>query len=144
MNIAIIGCGFVADYYAVTLAGYPHLSIVGVADRDSARTAAFSTRYGTPVYSSLDALLEDDRVDLVVNLTNPRSHFEVSKACLEAGKHVYSEKPLAMDLSDASALVDLARDRGLSIASAPCSLLGETAQTMWLSLIHISEPTRPY
>jgi predicted dehydrogenase len=76
-------------------------------------------------------MLEDGRVELVLNLTNPRSHYEVSKAALLAGKHVYSEKPLGMHFEEAAELVELAESRGLSIASAPCSLLGETAQTLW-------------
>jgi predicted dehydrogenase len=87
-----------------------------------------------PAYDTLGDLLSDDSVDLVVNLTNPESHFEVSSACLGAGKHVYSEKPLAMDFLQAKELCFEARQRGLKVASAPCGLLGETAQTMWKAL----------
>jgi predicted dehydrogenase len=78
-----------------------------------------------------DALLEDSDVELVLNLTNPRDHFNTTKACLEAGKHVYSEKPLAMDSKAAIELTQLAKAKGLRVASAPCSLLSETAQTLW-------------
>ena len=134
MNIAIVGCGFVADYYAVTLAAYPRLTVRGVADRNPLRAKAFSTHHHLPMYVTLEDLLADETVEIVVNLTDPRSHFEVSKACLEAGKHVYSEKPLAMDIPDGSALVELARELGLSLSCAPCSLLGETAQTIWRAL----------
>jgi predicted dehydrogenase len=67
-------------------------------------------------------------------LTNPRSHFAISKACLEAGKHVYSEKPLAMSFSEAQELVQLAGRNKLVIASAPSRILAETAQTMWRAL----------
>ena len=73
----------------------------------------------------------DQRVQIVLNLTNPRSHYAVSKVCLQAGKHVYSEKPLAMDFAEARELTELAESRGLQISAAPCSLLGECAQTMW-------------
>ena len=69
-----------------------------------------------------------------MNLTNPRSHYEVTKRCLEAGKHVYSEKPLAMNATSASELVDLAKRKNVHLASAPCSVLGETAQTVWKAL----------
>lgn len=134
MRIAIVGCGFVADYYLKTLANHPELELVGVMDRDQDRALRFSAYHSVPAYSSLDELLKDNRVDIVVNLTNPRSHYQVSKACLEAGKHVYSEKPLAMKLEEAEELVALAEQRGLYIASAPCSLLGETAQTLWKAL----------
>jgi len=134
MRIAIVGCGFVADYYMKTLPGHPELELVGVMDRDQDRASRFSAYHSVPTYPTLDELLQDSNVELVVNLTNPSSHFAVSKACLKAGKHVYSEKPLAMELSQAEELVDLAEKRGLYISSAPCNLLGETAQTIWKAL----------
>jgi predicted dehydrogenase len=134
MRLAIVGCGFVADFYRQTLPLHPELTLAGVMDRDPSRATRFSRLCRVPCYGSMDELLSDNSVDIVVNLTNPDSHFAVSKASLEAGKHVYSEKPLAMTLSEARALVDLAEQRGLGLSSAPCSLLGETAQTIWKAL----------
>jgi predicted dehydrogenase len=134
MRIAIVGCGFVADYYLKTLPYHPELKLMGVMDRSSDRASKFAAYHGAPLYSSLDELLADGNVDIVLNLTNPRSHFEVSKACLAAGKHVYSEKPLAMEYQDAEELVNLAAQQGLLISSAPCSILSETAQTIWKAL----------
>jgi predicted dehydrogenase len=93
-----------------------------------------SAYHGVPRYDSLEKLLEDERVAIVLNLTNPRSHFAVSDQCLRAGKHVYSEKPLAMDMDQAKQLVATAASHGLWISSAPCNLLGETAQTIWRAL----------
>ena len=134
VGVAIVGCGYVADQYVESLRRYPELDLVGVYDRDPSRAAQFSACHGTPRYESLARMLEDERVALVLNLTNPRSHFEVSGECLRAGKHVYSEKPLAMELEQAKQLVALAASCGLWISSAPCSLLGETAQTIWRAL----------
>ncbi len=134
MRIAIVGCGFVADYYLKTLPNHPELELVGVMDRDQERASRFAAYHSVPVYLSLEELLKDRSVEIVVNLTNPRSHFSVSKACLESGKHVYSEKPLSIKLSEAEEIVDLAEQRGLYISSAPCSILGETAQTVWKAL----------
>jgi predicted dehydrogenase len=131
MRIGIVGCGFVADYYMATLPLHPELRLIGAHDRDADRRAAFAAHHGVRTYPTLDELLGDDEIDLVVNLTNPRSHFEVSRRALDAGKHVYSEKPLAMDLDDAVGLVELAKSKGLGLSGAPCSLLGETAQTLW-------------
>lgn len=108
MQIAMIGCGFIADLYLRSIKTYPSLQLIGVADRDAKRANHFGSFYGLPVYGSVDQLLSDQRVQIVLNLTNPRSHHAVSKACLQAGKHVYSEKPLAMDFADAKELVDLA------------------------------------
>lgn len=134
MRIAIVGCGFVADYYLKTLQRHPELRLMGVMDRVPERAERFSTYHSVPRYDTFDDLLKDPEVDLVLNLTNPRSHYQVSRDCLTAGKHVYSEKPLAMNMADATELVELAEDRGLLISSAPCSVLGETAQTVWRAL----------
>jgi predicted dehydrogenase len=134
MNLAIVGCGFVADYYLATLPLHPELHVLGVTDKLPERADLISGSYGVPKYASLSDALADSRVELIVNLTNPHSHYEVSKAALLAGKHVYSEKPLAMEMTQARELVELAESRGLSVASAPCSLLGETAQTLWKAL----------
>lgn len=134
MRFAIVGCRFVADYYLKTLPLHPELELVGVMDRDADRAARFAAYYSIPTYCSLDELLAGRRVQMVVNLTNPRSHYAVSKACLEAGKHVYTEKPMAMSFSEAKTLELLAEQRGLHIASAPSRHLGETAQTIWKAL----------
>jgi predicted dehydrogenase len=134
MNIAIVGCGFVADYYLETLPVHPNLKLLGVTDRDPDRVARFSSFHSVPSYGSLEDLLRDSRVELVLNLTNPASHYMVTKACLEAGKHVYSEKPLALEMGEARSLVEIAEARGQRLSSAPCNLLGETAQTLWKAL----------
>ncbi len=134
MRIAIVGCGFVADYYLKTLPLHQELELIGVMDRDCDRAARFSAYHSLPTYPSLEALLDDPRIDIVVNLTNPRSHFSVSQSCLQADKHVYSEKPLAMSFCEAQSLVALAEERGLYLASAPCSVLSETAQSIWKAL----------
>jgi predicted dehydrogenase len=131
MNLAIVGCGFVADYYLATLPLHPELKLLGMMDKDSSRAEHLAGLAGVRHYQHLTDLLDDSRVELVLNLTNPRGHYEISKAALLKGKHVYSEKPLGMRLEEARELVELAESRGLSIASAPCSLLGETAQTLW-------------
>ncbi len=134
LRIAIVGCGFVADLYLRTLRQHRQLEFVGALDRNPARASQFSAYHGVRKYQSLNEVLDDPAVDAVLNLTNPRSHFAVSKACLEAGKHVYSEKPLAMELQDASLLVEIAAKKGVYLSSAPCNLLGETAQTIWKAL----------
>lgn len=134
MRTALVGCGYVADFYATTFANHPELEIAGAFDCDPSRLKRFCDYYAIPRYPSLEALLEDDSIELVVNLTNPSSHYDVSRACLEAGKHVYSEKPLAVWFEDASRLVDLAALRGLGLASAPCGVLGESAQTAWRAI----------
>ncbi len=131
MNFAIIGTGYVADMYPVTLCNHPELKLTGAWDINENNLDAFLKRWPVKKYASLEALLADDSVDLVLNLTNPRSHVEITRRCLESGKHVYSEKPMGMTLTEARALAALAAAKNLLLASAPCSVLSTTAQTMW-------------
>jgi predicted dehydrogenase len=128
-KIAIIGTGYVADYYAASLRTFPDIELVACYDRDQDRLRRFCGHYGFPAVESFEALLASEAM-LVLNLTNPHDHFEVSAAALRAGKHVYSEKPLATDVDQAKALHALAAELGLQIGSAPCSLLGQSAQTL--------------
>ena len=134
MNIAIIGTGFVADYYMTTLVNHRELTLLGAFDRDNAALARFAGHHRVKAYSSADALLADQDVQLVLNLTTPESHFAVSQAALHAGKHVYSEKPLAMEMGQARALVALAEANGLSLSSAPATVLGEAAEAAWTAI----------
>jgi predicted dehydrogenase len=134
MNLAIIGCGHVATSYTSTLSNYPHLTLTGAYDANPERLAAFCGRWPVRRYASLEQLLDDSSVKMILNLTNPRNHFEVTRSCLEAGKHVYSEKPLAMDSCGAKDLVERGRSNNVHLASAPSSVLGETAQTIWKAL----------
>jgi len=128
MKIAIVGCGYVADFYASNVASHPDLEIVGAYDRDPDRNAAWCTHFGVPAYSSLDAVVTDPAVEMVLNLTNPRSHFVVSTAVIRAGKHLYSEKPLGMTLAEAQQVLGLAEEHGVRVGTAPSNLLSETIQ----------------
>lgn len=133
-NIAIIGCGYVSDFYFNTIKDYSNLKINGIYDKIPERAALLSKKYDLPIYSRLEDMFSDDDVTIVLNLTNPDSHYEINRKILEAGKHVYSEKPLAMKFQEACELYNLAKSKDLQIVSAPCSLLGEQAQTAWKAL----------
>ncbi|MFK7943590.1 MAG: Gfo/Idh/MocA family protein [Paracoccaceae bacterium] len=130
MRIAFLGCGYVANMYRATLAAHPELELAGVYDQERSRAETMAGLTGAPAYSDLASLLDDDTVPLVLNLTNPAAHFETSRALLEAGKHVYTEKPVALGLGEAMLLAELANSRGLLLSSAPCTLLGPAAQTL--------------
>lgn len=129
-RIAIVGTGYVADLYMPSLRSFPGLEIVGAWDVDPGRLAAFAAHWSVAPATGFDDLMAR-APDIVLNLTNPHAHAAVTRAALEAGRHVWSEKPLALDLAEAEALAALARDKGLHLASAPCSLLGRAAQTAW-------------
>ena len=98
-NIAIVGTGFVADLYMRSLKTFPWITVVKAYDNDKPRLATFCNYWKVPSANSLSELLDNgpNAVDLILNLTNPDAHFEVSRLCLEAGMHVYSEKPLATE-----------------------------------------------
>jgi predicted dehydrogenase len=130
MRIAIVGCGFVADNYIAMIAQHPEITLVGVYDRDPERLAAFTRFHQLRPYEALASLLSDERVQMVVNLTNPSSHYEVTMAALTANRHVYSEKPLAMSMTEANKLNDLARKLDLGLAAAPCNHLSNAIQTL--------------
>jgi predicted dehydrogenase len=129
VGVAFAGCGHVADAYVRQLRGHPGLKLLGVASRSADRARQFAAAHDLHAYASVEEMLADPRVDLVVNLTLHTVHARVTAQCLRAGKHVYSEKPLAMDRAAARRLVALARRRGLRLGCAPSTFLGETHQT---------------
>lgn len=131
LRIAVVGCGNIAGQYGDALKQYNEIKILGAHDLDASRAKDWVSKYGGQVYTSLDAVLADPQVEAVVNLTIQQAHVEVITKCLQAGKHVHSEKPLAPTFSEARKLVDLAMSRGLRLSCAPVTWLGEAQQTAW-------------
>jgi len=131
-KIAIVGTGYVADLYMPSLRTFAGLDLVGAWDIDAARLAAFCTHWGVPGATGLAPLLA--QADIILNLTNPHAHAQINRAAIAAGRHVWCEKPLALSLDESAELVALAAARGVHIASAPCSVLGEAAQAAWQAL----------
>lgn len=131
IRVAIVGCGNIANRYADRIKTYAACELVGFSDLDPSRARDFAAKYGGKAYENLAALLADPSVELVVNLTIHFAHYEVVKQCLLAGKHVHTEKPLAIQYSEAKELVELAAARGLRLGSAPVTYMGEAQQTAW-------------
>jgi predicted dehydrogenase len=131
MRIAFAGCGNIAPRYAECIAAADGLEIVGATDIALDAATRFVGEHGGTAYGTLDELLADDRVDLLVNLTAPQAHAAVTHAALSAGKHVHSEKPLALRYDEARELVELAGRNGVRLSSAPATLLGEAQQSAW-------------
>ena len=118
LGIGIVGTGNIAGGYATDALTHPEIRLVAATDLDPDRATAFAAAHGCRAHASLDDLLADDEVDIVVNLTVHHAHYEVTKRALEAGKHVYSEKPLALRSSEARELVDLAQPRAACASDA--------------------------
>ena len=131
MKIAFVGCGFVFDIYMRTRWAHPELEICGVFDIDATRANIVGTHYGFHVYPDYETLLADPAVEIVVNLTNIGAHYEVTKRALEAGKHVYSEKPLTTEIDKTRELFMLAEARGLIFTGAPCNIFSDAVSTLW-------------
>lgn len=130
-GVVLIGCGFVADLYARSLASFPQVQVLGAHDRDRTRMSAFCAHWKFRELATMEELFAAMSADdLILNLTNPGQHHLVNRACLGAGFHVWSEKPLAVTMEQALDLHGLAKAKGLQLASAPCSVLGEAAQTL--------------
>ena len=96
LNVALVGAGNIAARYAACIAAQPALAFAGATDLLAARAEELVAEHGGRAYASLDDVLADDAVDVVVNLTVPSAHAEVTARCLEAGKHVHAEKPVAL------------------------------------------------
>ena len=130
LGIGVIGCGNISLTYLKNLTeNYKNVEVVAVADMFPEKAAESKEKFGIRKALTVEELLADPEIKLVVNLTIPAAHYEVNKKCLEAGKHVYCEKPLALSLDDANDLVKIAAEKGLYVASAPDTYLGAGIQT---------------
>jgi len=124
-GIGFVGVGNISGIYLKNLTEkFKDLEIIGVCDLVSEKARRAVDKYGMRLYKDMFELFADPRVDIVLNITRPAEHFEVSRAALEAGKHVYSEKPLAATFEQGKALVELAEEKGLVVAGAPDTFLG--------------------
>ncbi len=127
-RVGIVGCGNVTDLYLPGVAPFESIELAACTDLDADRAAALAARGGFPAVS-LDALLADPTIEVVLVLTPPVAHAAVSRAAIAAGKHVYSEKPLATSRVDARAILDEADAAGIRIGAAPDTFLGGGLQT---------------
>lgn len=127
-RVGVIGCGNISDTYFTAARTFAAIDIVACADLDPARARARATQYGIEA-RSVEALLSDPDIAIVLNLTVPRAHASVAAAALEAGKSVYNEKPLALTRTDGQRLLAAAGERGLRVGGAPDTFLGGGLQT---------------
>ena len=124
VGIGLIGAGMISDQYLTNLIRYPDVRVVRVGDLDPDRAAAQAQKYGIPRSGTAESVLADDEVEIVINLTIPAAHVAVSTAALQAGKHVWSEKPIGIERDSAAGLVELAQQQDLLLGIAPDTVLG--------------------
>jgi predicted dehydrogenase len=123
LRVGVLGCGNISDTYLTRSAEFDALDVVACADLDQARAEAQAARYGVRALSPED-LLADPGIDLVINLTPPTTHAAVGRAVLEAGKHLYTEKPLGVTLEEGRALAAASAAARRRIGCAPDTFLG--------------------
>ncbi len=129
LPVGIIGCGNISDIYLKAKDKFPILDIRACADLDITRAEAKAKEHGIPKACLPDALLADLDIQIVVNLTVPGAHYSVSRAALDAGKHVYVEKPLSITRAEGQELKALAAAKGLRLGGAPDTFFGAGLQT---------------
>ena len=130
-KIGIVGVGCISGIYLENITKrFRDIEIIGVCDLIRERAENAVKQYDIPkLYEDMHELFADPEVDIVLNITRPYEHYEVSRAALLAGKHVYSEKPLGASWEEGKALVELAKEKGLWIGGAPDTFLGAGIQT---------------
>jgi predicted dehydrogenase len=128
MRVGIIGCGNISDIYVRNAKLFRDIEIIACSDINPAAAERLANKYSLRE-SSVRTLLAAHDIEIVLNLTLPATHAEVSRAAIAAGKHVYSEKPLATSLEDAIALMEEAEAKGLRVGCAPDTILGAGLQT---------------
>lgn len=129
VRVGLVGCGYISARYLSNAPRFPQFSIVACADLERARAHARAAEFGIPRTVSVDEMLADPEIEVVLDLTTPDAHYALARAALEAGKGVYNEKPLAIALEDGADLVATARANGLRLGAAPDTVLGGGWQT---------------
>lgn len=128
-NVAVVGCGNVAARYVIGMSRFPSLRVLGCADVVAARAEALGERFAIHTWTDIGDLLAEPDVGIVVNLTPPMAHKEVTLSALRAGKHVYVEKPMTANLAEAAELMNFLAPSGPRLGCAPDTFLGSAAQS---------------
>lgn len=129
-RIGIVGCGNISGIYFENIMNkFSNITVSACCDLDESRAKAAAEKYHVPEILTTDELLHSDKVDIVLNLTTPPYHYQICMDALNAGKHVYTEKPLSLNKDEGAALVKTAQQKGLYIGCAPDTFMGGGIQT---------------
>ncbi len=129
LSVGIVGCGNISPIYLTNLSKFSATTVAALADLDLDRAAERAKEYNVPKVCTVDEMLADPGIDLVLDITVPGAHFDVNRRALEAGKHTYTEKPLSVTREEGKALVDLAKSKGVRLGCAPDTVLGGGIQS---------------
>ena len=128
VGVGIVGAGVISDTYLQNLKSFPDVEVLAIGDLVREAAQAKAEKYEVPTHGGTEAVLQHPDVEVVVNLTIPAAHAEVAQQALDAGKHVWNEKPLALDRAAGTGLLDQANAAGLRVGAAPDTFLGTGLQ----------------
>ncbi|MCB0035160.1 MAG: Gfo/Idh/MocA family oxidoreductase [Anaerolineales bacterium] len=129
VKVGVIGAGNISSIYLQNSTWLTPLDVIAIADLDHEKAASQAAKFNIPHVYTVEQLLADPAVEIVLNLTIPHAHGEVATAALKAGKSVYNEKPLALGREEAQQMLSLAQEHGLRLGCAPDTFLGAGLQT---------------
>jgi predicted dehydrogenase len=129
IGVGIIGCGNISPIYCQTLKKFRHLDLTALADLDVERAKQRAVEFGIAKGCSVKEILADPQIKIIVNLTVPKSHAQVSLEAIRAGKSVYSEKPMAVTRADGERILKAAKEKRVLVGGAPDTFLGGGIQT---------------
>ncbi|XAS68566.1 Gfo/Idh/MocA family oxidoreductase [Micrococcaceae bacterium Sec5.7] len=129
VGVGIIGAGVISKQYLDNLTSFPDIKVVAIGDLFEDASAARAAEYNVPVHGGVDAVLGNPDVEIVINLTIPAAHVEVATRAVNAGKHVWSEKPFSLDRESGRGLLKAADAAGMRLGCAPDTFLGAGLQT---------------
>lgn len=129
LRVGLVGCGNISGIYCKNIPAFADCELVACTDLDFSRAEAVAEKFSVPRALRMSDFFEDPEIQIVLNLTIPEAHGEISMQALEAGKSVYNEKPIAAKRREAREMIGLARERGVRIGCAPDTFLGGGLQT---------------
>ncbi|MBN2336524.1 Gfo/Idh/MocA family oxidoreductase [Candidatus Bathyarchaeota archaeon] len=129
VKVGLVGCGYISGIYLENSRRLHSFDVVACADLVRERAEARAEVYGVPRVLTPDEIYGDPDIEMILNLTTPDAHYTVARRAIEAGKSIYSEKPLAVELEDGKRLVDAAEEAGVLIGGAPDTFMGGGIQT---------------
>ena len=129
-RVGLIGTGRISDIYLKNIKEFDNIDIVACGSLNTDESRAKAAEFGIERVIPPEQIISDPDIDGILNLTIPAAHAQISFAALEAGKHVYSEKPFVTDLEDGQTILKLAEQKGLLVGNAPDTFFGGRWQTV--------------
>lgn len=130
MKVGVVGCGAISDIYLSNAAKFKGYDVISLCDINEEKAIAQANKYNIPKVYSYDEMCADPEVDIIMNLTVHAAHYPLSIQALNAGKHIYNEKPLGATYAEGKEIMRLAKEKGLYVGCAPDTILGGRIQTM--------------